>query len=101
MYKLKIYRGDMCHDNEEWYINWIGTGLSFLNWHEELHKFGPEHSKQFVLIGSLWPKYIMFELQSTEKLSFMILKSWTNFEENSSCDLKNVEKLGNLSPEHL
>ena len=31
MYELKIYRGVICHDNEEWYKNWIGTDLSFLN----------------------------------------------------------------------
>ena len=29
MYEFKIYRGVMCHDNEEWYKNWRGTDLSF------------------------------------------------------------------------
>ena len=36
------------HDNEEWYKNWRGTDLSFYNWHEEFHKFWPEHSKVFL-----------------------------------------------------
>ena len=30
MYELKIYRGVICHDNEEWYKNWSGTDFSFL-----------------------------------------------------------------------
>ena len=34
-YELKIHRGDMCHDNEEWYKIWGGIDLSFQNWYEE------------------------------------------------------------------
>ena len=29
MYDLKIYRGVMCRDDEEWYKNWRETDLSF------------------------------------------------------------------------
>ena len=66
MYELKIYRGVMCHDNEEWCKNWRGIDLSVQNWHEEFDKFWPEHSKiskSCTLIGCFWPKYIMFELK--------------------------------------
>ena len=45
MYELKIYRGILCHDNEEWYLIWRGIDLSVQNWHEELGKFSPEYSK--------------------------------------------------------
>ena len=45
MYERKIYRGVMCHDNEEWYKNWRGIDLSFLNWHEEFHEFDPNTGK--------------------------------------------------------
>ena len=29
IHEFKIYRGLMCHDNEEWYKNWRGIDLSF------------------------------------------------------------------------
>ena len=45
IYELKIYRGSMCHDNEEWYKIWTGIDLSVQNWHGEFHKFWPEHWK--------------------------------------------------------
>ena len=81
---------------------WIGTYFSFLNWHEELNKFWPEHSKEFVLIDSLWPKYIMFELQKyigvifhdTEELCKFWRKTDLWFDESH-------EKFGTFSPEHL
>ena len=60
----------MCHDNEEWYKNWRGTGLSIQNWHEEFNKFWSEDSKISnicTILGCLWPKYIMFELKKVER----------------------------------
>ena len=45
MYELKIYRGVMDHDNEEWYKMWRGIDLSFQNWQEEFDEFWPEHIK--------------------------------------------------------
>ena len=36
LFELKIYRGVICQDNEEWYKNWIWTDLSFLNSQEQL-----------------------------------------------------------------
>ena len=59
-------------------------------------------SKTFVLIGSLWPKYILLELQKCRGVIFHdteeICKFWRKI------DLwfeKRLEKFGKLSPEHL
>ena len=60
MYELKIYRGVMCHDNEEWSKNWKGIDLSVRNWCEEFDEFWPEHSKIIkicTLIGYFLPKH--------------------------------------------
>ena len=45
MYELKIYRGVICYDNEEWCKIGGGIDLSFHNWHEESDKFWPKYSK--------------------------------------------------------
>ena len=37
--ELKIHRGVMCHDNEEWCKIWRGIDLSFQNWHDEFDKY--------------------------------------------------------------
>ena len=66
-YELKFYRGVMCHDNEEWCKLWRGIDLSFQNWHDEFEEFWLEQlkvSKFFVLMGSIWAKYILLELKS-------------------------------------
>ena len=44
-YELKIYRGVICHENEEWYKIWRGTDLPFQNWHAEFNEFWPKHLK--------------------------------------------------------
>ena len=70
MYELKIYRGVLCHDNEEWCKIWRGIDLSVQNWHEEFDEFWPEHSKISkicTLMGCFWPKYIMFELKKVQR----------------------------------
>ena len=67
MYELKIHRGVMSHDNEEWCKNWRGIDLSVHNWHEEFDDSWPKHSKISkicTLMGCFWPKHIMFELRS-------------------------------------
>ena len=84
MYELKIYRGVLCHDNEEWYQIWTGIDLSVQNWHEAFDKFWPEHSKISkicTLTGCFWPKYIMFEIKKCiEELCLMALKTDAKFE---------------------
>ena len=59
-------------------------------------------SKKIVLIGSLWPKYILFELQKYRGVIFHdteeICKFWRK------TDLwfeRRLEKFGKFSPEHL
>ena len=72
-YKLKIHRGVICHDNEELREIWRGTDLSFQSWHEEFDEFWPEHlkvSKNFILMGSFWAKYILFELKKYRGVIF-------------------------------
>ena len=69
-YELKIYRGVMCHDNEERCKIWKGIDLSVQNRHEEFNKFWPELSKISkicTLMGCFWPKYIMFELKKVQR----------------------------------
>ena len=72
-YELKIHRGDICHDNEDWRKIWRGTDLSFQSWHEDFDEFWPEHlklSKIFTLIGSFWAKYILLELKKYRGVVF-------------------------------
>ena len=67
LFELKKYRGVIFHETEEGYKIWRGIDLSFQNWHKKFDKFWPEHSKKFskifILIGSFWAKYILFELK--------------------------------------
>ena len=56
----------MCNDTEEWWKIWRAIDMSFRNWHVEFDEFWPEHSKVSkicTLMGSFWPKYIIFELE--------------------------------------
>ena len=66
LFKLKKYRRVIFHRTEEGYKIWRGIDLLFQDCHKEFEKFGPEHSKvskSFILMGSLWGKYILFELK--------------------------------------
>ena len=70
IYELKIYRGVMCHDNEEGCRIWRGVDLSVQNWHKEFNSFWPEHlkfSKVCILMGCFWQKYIMFEIKKVQR----------------------------------
>ena len=49
-------------------------------------------------MASFWTMYILFELKSTEELSFMTLESDEKFEENLTCGLEN--NVGNLTNFH-
>ena len=47
--------------------------MSFQSWHREFDKFWPEHlrvSKIFILMGSFWAKYILFELKKCRGVIF-------------------------------
>ena len=84
MSELKICRGVLRHDNEEWYQVWTGIDLSAQNWHEAFEKFWPKHSKISkicTLMGCLWPKYKKsIEGKSIEELCLMALKTDAKFE---------------------
>ena len=99
-YELKIHRGVIYHDNEELRKIWRRTDLSFQSWHNEFDEFWPEHlkvSKMFILMGSFWAKYILFERKSTEEISFMELKRDAKFWEESTCRFKiDIRNLGNF-----
>ena len=69
MHELKIYRGVMCNDTEEWW------------------KSDKELTCCFK-IDICWPKYIMFEQKSTEELCFMALNIGAKFEGKLTCALK-------------
>ena len=51
IFELKMYRGVIFHDTEEWCQISRAIDLSVQNWHEEFNKFWLEHSKtqKFVL----------------------------------------------------
>ena len=65
LFELKKYKVIIFHETEEGDKTWRGINLLFQNWHKEFDKFLSKHSKsqkKIVLIGSLWPKTILFEL---------------------------------------
>ena len=79
MYEVKIFRGVMCHNNEEWCKIWRGIDLSIQNWHEKFHEFWPEHlnaSKICTLMGSFWTKYVIFELKQYREVKLHDSEKW-------------------------
>ena len=105
MHELKIYRGVMCNDTKVWWKMWKGFDLLFQNWHVEFDEFWLKHSeawKIYSLIGSFWPKYIMFELKKYRGVIFHGSEEWCKIW--GKTDLwfeKWQEKFGKFSPEHL
>ena len=103
MYEPKIYKGDMCHDNEEWCKIWIGMDLSFQNWHEEFDEFWPEHSqvsKMCTLMGSYWPKH-MFELKKCRGVIVYGNEEWCKIWRKTDLWFgKWQEEFGKFSSEH-
>ena len=89
IYELKIDRGVMCHDNEEWCKIWRGIDLSVQNWHEELDKYWPEHSENSLKLhfnGMLLNKiYNVWAKGNTEELFLMALKIGAKFEAKMTC----------------
>ena len=85
----------MYHDNEEWCKIWRGIDVSFQNWHEEFDEFWSEHlkvSKIFLLMGSFWTKYILFELKKYTGVIFRTIKSDAKFEEKQTCFLEDDKR---------
>ena len=110
LFELKKYRGVIFHETEERYKIWRGIDSSFQNWHKEFDKIWPEHSKvskNFILMGSYWAKYIFSELKKNRGIIFHETEEDTKFGEGSTCRFKigirNLTKfdLSKFSPEHL
>ena len=81
MFELKIYRGVICHYNEEWWNIWRGLNFSVQNWHKELNECWPEHSKNSkicTLMDCFWPKYLMFKLKKYREVIFHDTGEWCN-----------------------
>ena len=91
----------MCHDNEEWCKIWREIDWLFQNWQEEFGKFWTEHSKVSnicALIGSFWPKHIMFELKQHREVMFDGTKFWFKiWSKTDMCFQKWHEEFGKFS----
>ena len=101
-YELKIYRGIMLHDNEEWCKIWRKTDLSFGKRHEEFGNFSPEHSKVWKL-EIWWDCFVQskecMSLKSTEEFCVMAMKNHTKIEEELTCRFKiNMRNFTNFDP---
>ena len=104
MHELKIYRGVMCNETEEWWKIWKGIGLSFQNWHNEFDKFWLEHlkaSKFYTLMGCFWLKYMMFTLKRYRGVIFHDAGEWCKIWRKTDLWNRNWhEEPGKISPEH-
>ena len=87
IYEPKSYRGVMCHDNEEWCKIWKGIDFSrkkptWRLW--QILTWALKSSKLSALMGFFCKKYI-FNVNRTEALCVMTLKSDGKFEEKLTC----------------
>ena len=88
---LKIYRGVMCNDNEEWSKTWRGINLSFQNWHNEFDEFWLESLKSLkhlhfnVLL--LNKAYNVWALKVHRSYELMALKIDAQLEGKLTCTL--------------
>ena len=77
--------------------NWLVVS----NWHEKFYKFWPKHSnvsKICTLMGSFWPKYIMFELKKYRGVMFDGTEDWCKiWRKTDLCFLKWHEEFGKFS----
>ena len=94
MYEVKIYRGVMCHGNEEWYKIWRGIDLTVQNWHEEFQEFWPKHSKisKTRSFGLLLTKVYNVWAKKVERSYVMALNIDAKFEGKLTCPFKNDMK---------
>ena len=77
MYELRIYRGGMCHYNEEWFKIWRELTCrfkiemrNFMNFDQSTRKF------QKFALGSFYPKYIIFQLRKYRGVMFDGTVDW-------------------------
>ena len=83
---------------------WRGIDLSFQNWHEEFDKFWPKDLKVpkiCTLMGSFWPKYIMFELKKYRGVMFHYTEEWCKTRRKTDFWFEKWhEEFGKFLPEH-
>ena len=82
LFELKKYRGVIFHETEEVYKIWRRIHSLFKNWHKNLTNFDPSTqkvSKIFILVGSFWAKYILFELKKYIKTN-NLSRNWMGIE---------------------
>ena len=100
IYWLKIYRGVMCHNNEEWCKIWRGIDLAVQNWHEEFDEFWLEHlkiSEICTLMGCFWQNQKMFELKKSFGICLRVLNINAKFVGKLNCAFKNdMRNLANI-----
>ena len=100
----RTYRGVKSNGAEEWWKIWRGIDLSFQNWLKEFDEFWLENSKVskiYTLMGTFWPKYIMFELKKCRGAIFHDTKMWCKiWRKTDSWFGKWYEEFGKFSPEH-
>ena len=72
--------------------------LSFQSWHEEFDEFWPKQlkvSKIFILMGSFWAKYILFELKKYRGVNFHGTEEiWKFWRKTDLWFEKRLEKFG-------
>ena len=78
--------------------------MSFQNWHKEFDKFWPEHSKVskiFILMGSFWAKYILFELKKYRGVIFHETEEGYKIWRGIDLSFQNwYKEFNNVWPEH-
>ena len=103
IFELIIYKGVMCHENQEWRKNWRGIDFSVQNWHEQFDEFWFKYSKISkicTLMGCLWSKYTMSDLKKCKRVMFDSIEYWCKiWRETDFCFQKWHEKFGKFSSE--
>ena len=77
----------MCH--EEWYKIWRGIDLSIQNCHGRFWPKDLKASNIYSLMGSFWPKYIIFELKNYRGVILIALEIGAKFERKVADAFKN------------
>ena len=73
MYQLKIHRGVICHDKQDYAKFEEEPTCHFKVNMGSLTQFWPEHlkvSKKLILMGCFWAKYILFQLKTYKGVIF-------------------------------
>ena len=105
IFELKIYKGVMCHENEERCKNWRGINFSVQNWHEQFDEFWFKHSKiskMSPLMACFWSKYIMFDLKKYRGVMFDVTEYWCKiWRKIDFCFKKWHKEFEKFLPQHL